>query len=221
MPSFDATAGSALDGSFAPAFFIFLDIVGDPIRATTFGSNVTFSGTGDADLDGQTFSAVDPTVLSFGDADADEGGSDTFSVFLSGIVTIDTALMAAIGTTSNWRGRTVRVWTLIYDATGTTAQGGVASWKTGYASQILIHPSPTEQTIELRVENYLAAFSEASERGYSSQKEFDPADTSAAATLAASNGGRGPGAAIVDAGIPSNPGGGGKGRFAQKLMDEL
>ena len=42
--------------------------------------------------------------------------------------------------------------------------------------------------MKLSIENYLAFYSEASNRSYQNQADYDAADTSAAATMAAANG---------------------------------
>jgi hypothetical protein len=61
---------------------------------------------------------------------------------------------------------------------------------TGYMTSVGIADSPKTQAIRLSVENYLAAFNQASNRSYLGQKDYDSADTSAAATIAAANGAR-------------------------------
>jgi hypothetical protein len=219
MPGFDNAAKAQLGRSYkAPAWFMFADVLGDPLRATTYGKAITFSGTGDADLDGQTYSVpTDKRVLSVGNVGFGEGGSDTLSVFLSGIVTIDTTLLNAIGDRSKWLGRAFRLWALIFDETG-TQQGAICEFYTGVMAGVDIHPSAKRQTIELKIENYLAlALSQGSNRGYLCQSEFDAADTSAAATLAAANNARGPGGATIAAGGGGGGGGGGVSDFASLL----
>lgn len=210
MPTLDSTAqGQVATGQFAPAYFIWIDVVGDPIRITTFGQNVTFTSTGDSDLDGNTFVSFDHRVISVGDVSNTDNGSDTLTVTLSGIQAIDATLMTAIANTANWRGRSVRLWMQVYDPTGVTAKGAIVPYYTGYASSVKIMPAPDSQTIVLEVENYLSLFSAASNRSYLNQSDYDPSDTSAAATLAAANMGHG----VSTAGVGSGqPGGGYRGR---------
>jgi hypothetical protein len=189
MPTMDSTAAAAIAGSaFAPGFFIFLDVSGDPIRATTVGSNVTFASTGDPDLDGKTFNAFDGRFVEVGEVANTETGSDTLTIELSGIVSIDSTLLNEIGNPALWQGRSCRLWFQIYDAAGTTPQGAIVPYYTGYMSSVRIQPSPKGQTIRVSIENYLAAFSDPSNRSYLNQKDYDSADVSAAATIAASNG---------------------------------
>lgn len=194
MPKLDATAKAALQGHIAPAFFIYLDIMGndgvtpDPIRITTFGADVAFSGTGDADLDGKTFTAFGGQLIEVGDVSNSESGSGTLTVTLSGITGMDTTLLNEIGNKALWQGRTCRLWFRIYDESGVTPQGAIVAYYTGFMSSVRVVAAPEGQTIQLGVENYLAFFSAASQRSYLNQKDYDAADTSAAATMAAANG---------------------------------
>jgi hypothetical protein len=202
VPPFDATAVTALDQPvIRAADFVFLDFLGDPLRATTFGADVTVSGSGDSELDG-TYSSVSATVLSLGEIGQKEGGSETMVVELSGILSIDSALLAEIADTSKWRGRPIRRWKRLYDESN-AALGAFAPIYTGYMVSVEIVPSPESQSIRLHCENYLALLSQASNRSYLGQKDYDPADTSAQATIGAANGATNGPAALV------TPGGGG------------
>ena len=156
MPTFDSTAQAQIaSGQFAPAVFIWIDIAGDPIRITTFGQDVTFASTGDADLDGNLFHSFDHRAISIGDISNTDNGSDTLTVTLSAIASIDSALMSEIANTANWRGRTVRVWTQVYDPSGVTKQGAIVPFYTGYGSNVKVMPATDSQSIVLEVENYL------------------------------------------------------------------
>jgi hypothetical protein len=189
MPTLDSTAKAAVESAaFAPAYFIWLDISGDPLRITTFGQDVVFASTGDTDLDGYTFTAFGGQLLDISDIYNSEKGSETLTITLSGIVSMDASLVAEVANKALWQGRTCRVWTRIYDETGATPQGAIVPFYTGYMSACKFRGAPETQAIELSVENYLAFFSEASNRSYLNQKSYDTADTSAAATMAASNG---------------------------------
>lgn len=189
MPNLDATAQTAVSGpAFAPAFFVYLDINGNPQRFTTFGQTVTFSGTGDADLDGFTFEAFDGRFIEIGDVANSENGSDTLECSLSGIASIDSALINDIGNKPLWQGRPCRIWFQVYDETGTVKQGAIVPYYTGYMSSVRIVAEPEQQLIQLAVENWLAAFNAPSNRTYMNQKDYDAADVSAAATMAAANG---------------------------------
>jgi hypothetical protein len=189
VPALDTTAKAALERSIiVPAYFIWLDIGTDDLRITTYGQDVTFSGTGDTDLDGNTFVAFGGPWIDLSEISNTEGGSETLTITLSGIVSMDTTILNDIGDKTLWQGRTCRVWTQLYDETGTAKQGAIVPLYTGYMSAVSVKASPTEQAIILSVENYLAFFSAASNRSYLGQKDYDAADTSAAATLACANG---------------------------------
>lgn len=222
MPVLDATAKAAMDGSeLAVAWFLYLDISGDPLRVTTLGKDFTFSSTGDADLDGKTFAAFDGRPLSISNVNNSESGSETLTLELSGIVTIDTALLADIANVALWQGRVCRLWFQVYDAAGVSPQGAIVPYYTGYMVGVDLTDSPKAQSIRLSVENYLAAFSQASNRSYLNQKDYDAADTSAAATMAAANGARkATGGAGGMAGLGAISGGYGS-AVAGRMVDSL
>lgn len=201
MPNLDSAAVAQIEtGEFAPAFFIWIDFLDDPLRASTLDTTVTFAGTGDPDLDGQTFIPFNSKVVDVGDVSNSENGSDTLTVKLSGIPSIDADVMAEIADETKWLGRIVRLWIQVYDGTGSVKHGAISAYYTGYASNISVEPGPVTQTISLEIENYLAASNQASNRSYLNQKDYDPADNSAQATLASANMGRG---------APAGGGGGG------------
>ncbi len=206
----DSTAKTAVGSTaFAAAYFIFLDIVGDPLRFTTFGADTTVTGSGDSELDG-SYPAFGGQLIDIGDVSNSDSGSETMAITLSGIVTIDTILLNEIGDKSKWQGRTCRIWCRLYDETGVTAQGAIFPLYTGYASSVKIVAAPDQQIIQMSVENWRAAFNQPSNRTYMGQKDYDSADTSAQATLAASNGMRresGGAGAGSPGGVGMGPGG--------------
>lgn len=204
MPAFDAPAAAALaQATIIPAEFVFVDF-GDPLRVTTFGRDVTVTGSGDPELDG-TYSAVSAKLLEFGETTQKEGGSEQFTVTMSGILSIDPELLAAIGDVSKWRGRVIRRWKRLYDEAD-VAIGAFVPHETGYMLQPEILPSPEAQTIRMHCANYLAAFSQASGRSYLGQADYDAADQSARATIGAANNATSGPAAGVDAGGRSGAG---------------
>lgn len=184
----DSAAGSQLaSGFFDPAWVAFLDFDGDPVRATTAGKSLSFSGTGDADLDGHTFIAVDPTMVSVGDVKNAEGGSETLSFMLSGIVGPDSDLLNIIGKRALWHGRNARLWAVIYNESG-GQQGAIWPVYTGRMSAIQIVGDPSAQTVKLDVENYLASLKQASGRTWLNQAIYDSVDNTAALTIGVANG---------------------------------
>jgi len=187
MPTFDAAGVAELAKPLIRPFYVaWLDITGDVVRATTAPVSLTFSGTGDVDLDGETFSAVDHTLIDVSEVVHKEGGSETVTVTLSGMLGIDSTLLNQIGTKSNWQGRTARLWLGFITEHGAVIS--IASYYTGYMMTPRISGSPEMQTIALEIEGYLASMSEASGRTYLDQSYYDSPDTSAASTVSNANG---------------------------------
>lgn len=185
----DAAAQAALAAAVRrPVTFAFLDLAGDPIRVTNAPYAFSFTDTGDADLDGFTFTAVEPRVVSVGTVRAKEGGSDTLSLQLSGLASVDDELMTEIGDRSRWVGRDCRLWRAMLDPHDLTRIGAIWSYFTGYMSVPQITGDRRSQVITLSVETYLAFFGNASNRTYLDQQSFDPGDHSAALAIAIANG---------------------------------
>lgn len=183
----DATASAALDGEvIRPVFFGYLDFVGDPLRACTAGRSYTFSGLADPDLN-NTFDGIDPTVVDIGPVRQKDGGSETVKATLSGLVGLDDDLLAIVGDRTKWQGRTARLWRMIRDASA-TQQGALQHYHTGYMVALDILGEPENQTIEVSIEGYLAASSQASNRTYLDQTSFDAGDLSPQAAIAIANG---------------------------------
>ncbi|KTT72614.1 hypothetical protein [Sphingomonas endophytica] len=188
----DAAASAALDLQvIRPVFFAYLDILGDPLRACTAGRSLVVQGTGDSELDGFTFDGIDPTVVDIGPVRAKDGGSEAVTAKLSGILTLDAGLLALIGDGATWQGRTARLWRMIRDEDG-VQRGAIQSYYTGWMTALSITGDPVGgQTINLTIEAYLAAYSQASNRSYQDQELFDPGDLSARAAIAIANGNSG------------------------------
>jgi hypothetical protein len=185
----DSAAQAALAASVRrPVTFAFLDLKGEPIRVTNAPYSFTFAGTGDEDLDGFTFDAVDPRVVSVGPVKAREGGTDTLTLQLSGLAGVDDELMTQIGDRSNWAGRDCRLWRAMLDPHDMTRIGAIWSFYTGYMSVPKINGDRTGQVINMSVESYLAFFGQASNRTYLDQQSYDPGDQSAALAIAIANG---------------------------------
>ncbi|MBM7407051.1 MULTISPECIES: hypothetical protein [Sphingomonas] len=185
----DAAAQAALAADVRrPVTFAFLDLASGPIRVTNAPYSFTFSGTGDEDLDGFTFEALDPRFVSVGPVKAREGGSDTLTLQLSGLTSVDDELMTDIGDRANYAGRDCRLWRAMLDPQNLTQIGTLWSYFTGYMSVPHIQGDRQNQTINLEVETYLAFFGQASNRTYLDQQLFDPGDRSAELAIAIANG---------------------------------
>lgn len=200
----DATASAALDTDYIkPVFFIYLDVLGDVLRANSSGADATPVGTGDADLDGLLFVGIGAAFVDISSVKVQSGGSESVTATLSGIPVIDADVLATIGNRANWQGREARLWRVIRNEAN-VQQGGFQHYYTGYMTALNIEGSGESQTISVTIETYLAAFSDASNRNYLDQERFDAGDLSARAAIAIANGMSGNPAI-------SNTGGGGPG----------
>ena len=170
-----------------PVTFCFLDLADGPVRVTDGPYDVTFSGTGDADLDGFTFQAVDSKVVGVSVVKAKEGGSDGVSLTLRGLMGVDSDTLNTIGNKANWQGRDARLWKGMLDP-DTAQLIGVWAFYTGYMSVPKIVGDQRSQTIVLNLESYLAYFGQASNRTYLDQQLYDPGDRSAELSIAIANG---------------------------------
>lgn len=171
-----------------PVTFAFLDFRDDPIRVTNAPYSFTFAGTGDPDLDGHTFRAVDPRVVSVGAVKAREGGSDTLTLQLSGLAGVDDELMTEVGDRARWAGRDCRLWRGMLDPANLQRVGQLWSYFTGYMATPRVLGDRQSQVIQLEVETYLAFFGQASNRSYLDQRSYDPNDGSAELSIAIANG---------------------------------
>lgn len=207
----DAAHAAALDAEvIRPVWFGWLDFVGDPVRANTSGSDITVTGTGDADLDGHTFMGITARFIDIGPVKLKEGGSDAVTARLSGIQGLDDDDLALIADPANWRGRDARLWRIIRDAAN-EQQGGFHAYYTGKMVGLSLAGSGESQMILVTIESYLAVFSAASNRSYLDQARFDPGDLSARAAIAIANGdyggaasgGSGGGGQVLPGGFPA------------------
>lgn len=185
----DLAAQTALAADIRrPVDFAFLDIGDEPLRVTTAPYSVSFSGTGDEDLDGFTFQALDPTFVSVGRIRSKEGGGDTVTLTLSGLAGVDDALMTDLGNKANYAGRDARLWKAMLHPDTFGQIGAIWCYYTGYMSVPRIVGDRTSQVITLDVESYLGFFSQASNRTYQDQQVYDPGDRSAELAVAIANG---------------------------------
>jgi hypothetical protein len=184
----DASAQAALDSSVRrPVTFAWLDILGEPLRVTDAPYSMSFSGTGDEDLDA-TFDAVDSRVTSVSPIKLREDGSETVTFTLSGLAGVDDELMTLIGDKSKWQGRDCRVWRGMLDPSTLQLIGVVWADHTGVMSSPKITGDKASQKILLESESYLTYYSQASNRSYLDQAEYDPGDLSAQMAIAIANG---------------------------------
>lgn len=184
----DATAIAALQADIIkPVFFAFLDIDGGAVRCNTSGADVTPSGTGDTDLDTHAFTGINAAFIDIGEVAYRQGGSESVVATLSGIPELDAVSLALLADPTNWRGRDARLWRVIRNAAN-VQQGGFHAYYTGRMTNLSHSAGDDGQTISVTIESYLAVFSEASNRTYLSQDQYDAGDLSARAAIAIANG---------------------------------
>ena len=168
----------------------YLDVDTDPDRVVSAPYDKTFSGTGDSDLDGETYTSLLNNLIDVSEVKHDETGSSQVNVRVSGLVVNDASFLALIGDKTKWQGRTARLWWYVVD--DNEAQiGGVYPYYTGYMNDVTIKGDSSSQVVEISIENYLVSIFKTGAKTYQMQKEFDPSDNSAAASLAAANGNTG------------------------------
>jgi hypothetical protein len=207
----DPAASAALDGDVLPIWLVYLDFADEPLRGCTAGQTLSFSGSGDPDLDGHTFDGINSQMIEVSDVSSSESGTDTVTVVISGIASLDADMLAAINSPAIYQGRVARLWRIIRDMSGAQV-GGIQPYYTGYMVTGYVGSEPDEQTITIQIEGYISAHSAPSFRTYLDQESFDAGDLSARAAIAIANGvGADP---SIGAGV-SNPSGGGRMRGDQ------
>lgn len=183
----DATAAAALDADhIKPVWFVYLDFVGEPVRANSSGRDITISGSGDDELDGE-YLGIDSSLVAMSPIKLAPGGGDTRWIRLSGIRGIDDETRTLLADPANWQDRLVRRWRLIRNTAG-LPQGGLQPVDTGYMMSLTHFGSASSATIELTYETYLAALKGASGRTWLDLSVFDEEDLSPRAALAIANG---------------------------------
>jgi hypothetical protein len=185
----DAGAQAALAADVRrPVTICWLDVLGDPLRATDAPYDLAITGSGDVELDGFTYRALDGRIVGVGAVKAKEGGSDALTLTLSGLAGVDDEIMDLIADKTNWQGRTARLWKAMLDPQTLQRTGSVWAYYTGYMSVPKIVGDAKSQTIQLDVESYLGFFTQASGRSYIDQSSYDPGDHSAELAIAIANG---------------------------------
>lgn len=203
-------------------WFVWLDIVGDPLRAVSGDTSIAIGvgETGDPDLDGFTFEAIPSALVDVSDVQHSQSGSDTVTVRLSGLPLVNSDLLDLIGNRPRWRKREARMWFRLLDET-LDGDGKIISFTplplnsfySGYLIDMAVESGAEDQPITVSIENYQAALNEASGLTYLHQNEFDAGDNSASQTLAAANGMQKAGVAGGFSGGVYGPGFGGGSRW--------
>lgn len=188
MSNLSGPVQSAIQAPIVYARWVcYLDVVGDPLRATTGLYDKTFSGTDDPDLDGDTYVSYPSDLIMVSEVMHDEAGSNQVTVSMSGLIVNNVDFLNTIGNRANWQGRTARLWWYVVDENENQI-GQPYSYYTGYMNDIMINGSPESQTITLTIEHYLVTLSVTTGKTYAMQKEYDAGDESASRAISAANG---------------------------------
>jgi hypothetical protein len=169
----------------------FLDIQDDPLRYCIAPlpltmPNATILPSADPDFDGRAFTTLDPRFISVSPISFGPGGTDGVEFQLSGSLEFDADLLTALSDPSRFFGRIAKLWLIrlneSYQPTHATPRF------VGYMSVPSFAGDAESQTILLRAESYLAIRVGSPSRSLLNQKEFDPDDESAGATIGAARG---------------------------------
>lgn len=189
MSNLSTSLQSAIEQPIVYARWVcYLDVVGDPLRVTTALYDKTFSGTGDADLDGRTFLSIPANLISVSPVEHTESGSNQVTASMSGLIVNNQAFLNTIGNKANWQGRTARLWWYVVDENENQIGSEVYGYYTGYMNDLTINGSPDAQTVTMSIEHYLVTLTNASSKTYQMQKEYDAGDLSATLSISVANG---------------------------------
>lgn len=184
----DPAAAAVLgDDNINPIFFVYLDFLGDPMRANSSGHDIVPSGTAYPELNGKLFDGITHNFIEVSPVVVAQGGSETVSVEISGLPGLDSDSLNMIGDATRWQGRPAMIWRVIRDRDN-VQRGGFQHYYTGYMTSCMISGNAEEQKINVAIETYLAAFSDAPNRTYLSQEQYDSGDYSARAGMQIANG---------------------------------
>jgi hypothetical protein len=187
----DGTAAAFVEANqvIRPVHFVFMDFLGDPLRANDSGMTIVISGQADANLNGQ-YDGLTGEVAEISSVRVGVGGSDTVTARLSGLQELDADMLNIIGDESKWKGRLCQMWRIVWDQNN-ASQGAYQHFYTGYMVDVIMGGGADEQFIEVSIENYLTAYVNPSNRTYLSQHEFDAGDLSGTVTPGLPNSGGG------------------------------
>jgi hypothetical protein len=184
----DTAAAAQIDREIVkPVFFAFLDFANEPIRATTSGSNITLTGSGDPDIDDLEFIGLSSDLVEISPIKMSEGGTESVTATLSALIDLDIDMLNELGDAANYQGRVARLWRMIRNDNN-VQQGALQHYYTGYMTNLDITSEPQKQVIDLNIEGFVAAHSHASNRSYLDQEKYDAGDLSAKAAIAIANG---------------------------------
>jgi len=159
-----------------PVWIIRLDIKDDPVNIWTGRGDFSPVGTGDADLDGQTFLGSGD-ILNIGAIQDTEKGSRALSIKLPGVDLSEPLLAQVVNDLRVWQFREAWVWFGLLDPTGTFVINPFRV-KTGRMDSMTLENSADSGSIEVIIESHQSFISNALGTRYSEQVTIDPTDIS-------------------------------------------
>ncbi len=159
-----------------PVWIIRLDIETDPVYWWTGAGDYSPVGTGDAALDGNTFTGLG-NIEEITPIEDSSKGSSAVRLVLPGVNLTDTALQEIILDSRKWQRRSAWIW-LGYLDTDLGVIDFPTRLKTGRMDQIIISSNGPEGTVTVIVESHQANISQAQDTRQIDQKALDPTDTS-------------------------------------------
>jgi hypothetical protein len=177
---------------FRTAYFARFEFKSGTTFASTIESAMSISGTGDAAMDGNTFSPIaDGNVIGVGSNTYSYEGSEAFEFTLALSPDASATLQATLVDADEYQGRLCYVWRGLQLTPAT--ESAPASWgfkriRSGYMDSLSSRHGATSDEMRLTVEAHTAYVARASGRTWLDQTVFWPADTGADYIVACSNG---------------------------------
>lgn len=157
------------------AWFVYLDIEGDPLFA--------WSGTFDVELTGQSDTLLNNTwtgtsgLIEIGEIGDSEGGSPSVPITLSGVDPADTAFLEIIAEARLWQGRRAIIWHTYVNDDGLLAFDP-RRVKTGRMDGLRFRQDAASAVISVDIEGFAAQSAIPLNTRYAEQREVDPDDKS-------------------------------------------
>jgi hypothetical protein len=174
-----ATQEAAAAPSLYWAYFIRLDILGDPVLAWTGWGDYSFSGTSDPALNGQTFKGITHLVGEVSAVTDGADGSQAVVLTLPGVNLEDEAMRQVVYNRATWQRRSSWVWLAFLDANGDVI-GLPTRLKTGRMDLMTVEESEDGQTgtVKCQIEAAQTYAGESLDSRYIEQPDLDPTDGS-------------------------------------------
>jgi len=176
----EAATITSLNGKDLPlAAIVYLDILGDNVLAWTGIGDLVFGAgqTGDASLDGKTFTGVG-TFIELSEISDGIGGSDALEISLPGVDVGQPALRQLITNRNAWQFRRAIVWLMTLDAETYAITGKPFRIKTGRMDRMPLSENNNNGVVRCVIEGQQSYGDIPLASRYSEQIDINPNDTS-------------------------------------------